>query len=102
LFFYSCSPDADIPQLCLRPDAETPTVMTLSQEGVRFIEQHEGNAGTLPANQRLTGDIYGLYNDSAGHYSEGIGHLVHQGRYTTQGIVDYYNRHPSGETQAEA
>jgi hypothetical protein len=43
-----------------------------------------------------------LYNDSAGHYSEGIGHLVHQGRYTTQGIVDYYNRHPSGETQAEA
>jgi GH24 family phage-related lysozyme (muramidase) len=76
--------------------------MTLSQEGVRFIEQHEGNAGTLPANQRLTGDIYGLYNDSAGHYSEGIGHLVHQGRYTTQDIVDYYNRHPSGETQAEA
>jgi GH24 family phage-related lysozyme (muramidase) len=68
--------------------------MTLSQEGVRFIEQHEGNAGTLPANQRLTGDTYGLYNDSAGHCTEGIGHLVHHGRCTAQDIVDYYNRHP--------
>lgn len=103
-----CTPNPGTPPLCHKPDGGTPTTMGISQDGIRFIAKHEGNAGMLPANQRLTGDTYGLYNDSAGYCTVGIGHLVHNppipgnDHCTAQDIASYQAAHPGGQSQADA
>lgn len=48
-------------------DGEQPGMMTLSDEGLEFLARHEG--------VRLK-----LYNDSEGHCTIGVGHLVHKGK----------------------
>lgn len=48
------------------PDGEQPALLSLSEEGFEFLKRHEG--------VRLR-----LYNDSQGHCTIGIGHLVHRG-----------------------
>lgn len=47
-------------------DGEQPSLFSLSDNGFDFIARHEG--------VRLS-----LYNDSAGHCTIGVGHLVHKG-----------------------
>src|SRR4051812_17700166 len=48
------------------PDGEQPGLISLSDEGIKFLVRHEG--------LRLA-----LYNDSEGHCTIGVGHLVHKG-----------------------
>lgn len=47
-------------------DGEQPGLFSVSDEGFEFLKRHEG--------VRLN-----LYNDSAGHCTIGVGHLVHKG-----------------------
>ena len=85
--------------ICSAPAAGTPTTtsaMDMSQNGLEFLEGHEGNAGVLPAARRLTRDNYGLYNDPAGHCTVGIGHLVHRGPCTPQDVANYRAENPNG------
>jgi GH24 family phage-related lysozyme (muramidase) len=48
------------------PDGEQPAGFSLSDEGFEFLKRHEGV-------------VLHLYNDSQGHCTIGIGHLVHMG-----------------------
>jgi lysozyme len=60
-------------------DGEQPQLFSLSDEGLLFLRGHEGC--------RL-----GLYNDSAGHCSIGIGHLVHHGPCNGSEPAKFRNR----------
>jgi GH24 family phage-related lysozyme (muramidase) len=57
-------PDDPYPDV---PDGEQPQRFTFSDKGCAFLERREMF-------------VPGLYNDSAGHCTIGIGHLVHYGR----------------------
>lgn len=48
-------------------DGEQPGLLSLSDEGFEFLKRHEG--------VKLA-----LYNDSQGHCTIGVGHLVHKGK----------------------
>ncbi len=107
----------DLPPCNLDPDidscsAGTPLArMKTSQEGLKFLERHEGKAGDLrpcgPLDQRackLTADIYGLYNDPVkpvGHCTVGIGSLVHHEPCTSQDIIQYQAKYPGGMDLSE-
>lgn len=47
-------------------DGEQPALLTVSDEGLDFLIRHEGKVSKL-------------YNDSEGHATIGVGHLVHRG-----------------------
>jgi GH24 family phage-related lysozyme (muramidase) len=56
----------------------------------------------LPTSRRLTGDIYGLYNDGENNCTVGIGHLVHNGTCTSKDIALHKNTFPNGQTHSDA
>jgi lysozyme len=49
------------------PDGDQPGHFSLSSDGIHFIKRHEGSRRKL-------------YNDSQGHCTIGVGHLVHKGK----------------------
>jgi GH24 family phage-related lysozyme (muramidase) len=48
-------------------DGEQPALISLSDDGFEFLKRHEGA-------------VKHLYNDSQGHCTIGVGHLVHKGK----------------------
>jgi GH24 family phage-related lysozyme (muramidase) len=85
-------------QMCFRP---RPGDQVTSQNGLNFIEQNEGtnaspnSQGTcgprLRTSCHVTHDHYGLYQDSAGFCTQGIGHLVENRTCSRHVISDYNN-----------
>jgi GH24 family phage-related lysozyme (muramidase) len=87
---------------------------TMSQQGLQFLETKEGNnhspginkncGPSIRTNCHVTPDKYGLYQDSAGHCTQGIGHLVRKGGgpCTPKIISDYNTLFPGGMTQQDA
>lgn len=70
---------------------------TTSQAGLSTIEQYEGYAGLLKANCngkttrncKVSGDKYGLYQDSKGFCTEAIGSLVSKSACSPATINNY-------------
>jgi GH24 family phage-related lysozyme (muramidase) len=90
-------------KLCQPAATGTPFAkMHASSHVVDFIVGYEGNAGMLPTSRRLTGDIYGLYNDGENNCTVGIGHLVHNGKCTSKDIALHKTTFPNGQTRADA
>jgi GH24 family phage-related lysozyme (muramidase) len=86
-------------------DATPIAEMHMSPSATAMLEGFEGNAGKLPADRRLTGDTYGLYDDGkipgTGNCTVGIGHLIHTGPCTAADIAGYHTTFPSGGMSRE-
>jgi lysozyme len=90
-------------KLCQPAAAGTPlTKMHASPHLVDFIVGYEGNAGMLASSKRLTGDVYGLYNDGGDNCTVGIGRLVHNGTCTSKDVASHKTTFPIGQTHANA
>jgi GH24 family phage-related lysozyme (muramidase) len=78
--------------------------LDISNNGISMLVKLEGKAGDLPnmceatrtINCKITTDSYGMYQDSEGHCTYGIGHLVHHGNCSQQDIDDYHQKFGSG------
>jgi GH24 family phage-related lysozyme (muramidase) len=77
-------------------------LMDISNEGLSLLERIEGKASLAPSSQRVTGDEFGLYNDSKNHCTKGIGHLEHEGPCTANDINNYNTRFPGGMSREQA
>lgn len=73
------------PKKCSPPLAGTSiTPMNISQKGIDFLEKMEGKSSMLKkfcssivtTDCRMDNNSYGFYNDHAGYWTVGIGHLV--------------------------
>jgi len=81
-----CKPNAGTQTVskCQKPDAGTPTTMTTSEKGVKYLEGLEGYAGmlketcsdTVIKSCKMDNKKYGFYDDISGYCTVGYGHLV--------------------------